>query len=114
MTEIASLLKDYGLVAVVLLFYALKQVVEWWRDAMTARIDDNKAITERVATASERQAATHADIAENMKDLRDGQVEIQRVTTEVALTAAAGLREATRLLSDLRPAQDRRATGATQ
>lgn len=89
----------------------------WLRDYMKDRLEDNKAITERVATALGRQAATNADIAENMKDLRDGQGEIQKVITEAALTAmtaAAGLRETTRLLGNLKHAQDRRAPGAAR
>ena len=119
MTELAVLFKDYGLIAVVVvLLLALKTVTEWWKDSMTARLEDHKAtaeratvITERMATALERQASTNSDIAENMRDLRDGQGEIQKVTTEAALTAAAGLKETTRLLGDLRPAQGRQATG---
>lgn len=111
--DIAGLLKDYGLVgAVAILLLALKVVVGWWRDCMTERLQDNKALTERIAIALERQAATNADTAENMKDLRDGQGEIQKVVTEAALTAAAGLRETNQKLADLK--QDRRATGGAR
>ncbi|WP_267422466.1 hypothetical protein [Methylobacterium sp. GC_Met_2] len=113
--EIAGLLKDYGLVgAVALLLYALKVVVGRWRDCMQERLNDNKAITERMATALERQAATNADIAENMKELRDGQGEIQKVATEAALTAAAGRRETNAKLSDLKTGQDRQPSGAAK
>lgn len=113
--EIAGLLKDYGLIgAVALLLYALKVVVGWWRDCMKDRLDDNKAITERIATALERQAATNADIAENMKELRDGQGEIQKVSTEAALTAAAGLRETNTKLAELKQGQDRQPSGAAR
>jgi uncharacterized membrane protein YccC len=111
--EIVAIFKDYGLLgAVALLLYALKVVVGWWRDCMKDRLEDNKAMTERVAIALERQAAANSDIAENMKDLRDGQGEIQKVTTEAALTAAAGLRETNAKLSDLKGAQDRQPSGA--
>ena len=113
--EIAGLLKDYGQVgAVALLLYALKVVVGWWRDCMRDRLDDDKAITERMATALERQAATNADIAENMKDLRDGHGEIQTVFTEAALTAAAGLRQTNKKLADLKAGQDRQLAGAAR
>ena len=101
--EIAGLLKDYGLLgAVVLLLLALRTVTNWWKESMDARLADNKTMTERIATAIERQAQTNADIAENMKDLRDGQGIIQKVTTEAALTAAAGLVQTNEKLSALR------------
>lgn len=115
MTELATLLKDYGLVGVVvILMWALKTVVGWWRDCMKDRLEDNKAITERIATALERQSATNADIAENMKDVRDGQGEILKVSTEAALTAAAGLRQTNEKLADLKTGQDRLSPGGAK
>ena len=115
MVELAALFKDYGLIAVVVvLLYGLKTVTGWWKDCMEGRLADHKAMAERAATALERQAQTNADVAETMKELRDGQGEIQKVTTEAALTAAAGLREANSKLADLKGAQARRPSGAAQ
>ncbi|MEE7438887.1 hypothetical protein [Methylobacterium oryzae] len=97
-----------------LLLLALRTVTGWWRDSMEKRLEDNKAMAERVATALERQGATNADIAENMKDVRDGQGEILKVTTEAALTAAAGLRETNQKLADLKQGQTQQPAGAAR
>jgi hypothetical protein len=112
--ELAALFKDYGLVGVIVaLIWALKTVTTWWKDSMDARLADQKAMAERAATALERQAQTNADVAENMKEVRDGQGEILKVTTEAGLTVAAGLKETNSKLSDLRGAVARKPSGAT-
>jgi hypothetical protein len=96
---------------VVVLLYGLKTVTGWWKDSMDGRLADQKAMAERAATALERQAQTNADVAENMKEVRDGQVEILKVNTEASLTIAAGLKETNSKLSDLRGAVARKPSG---
>jgi hypothetical protein len=88
--ELAKLLKDYGLVAVLAVSWvALGWVVKWLRDSMAERLSDKDKMVERIAVALERQASTNQDQTEATKEMRDGQSEILKTVTEAALTSAA-------------------------
>jgi hypothetical protein len=85
-TALASLLKDYGpwgLLALALL--TIRFLFNGWRDCMTARIDERGAS----ATALERQAASNTAVAATLDDVREGQIEIAKLTAE-ALKRAEG------------------------
>lgn len=110
---IAGLLKDYGPLAfAALCLYGIKTVTGWWRDCMKERLEDHKAMTERMATALERQGSTNADIAENLKEMREGQLEILKVTTESAFTTAATSKEIAGKLGEIAIAQRKPTGGA--
>jgi len=78
-TALASLLKDYGpwgLLALALL--TIRFLFNGWRDCMTARIEERGAS----ATALERQAASNTAVAATLDDVREGQIEIAKLTAE--------------------------------
>lgn len=110
--EIAVLLKDYGLVgALALALGAIGILVNWLKDSWQKRLDDKQAMVERVATAIERQSSTNVDLTEAIKDLRDGQASITKITTEGALTGAANDKAILKEIAEARAAIDRN-TGA--
>lgn len=84
--SLATLLKDYGpwgLLALALL--TIRFLFNGWKDCMTARI----AETGMTATALEKQASSNTAVAATLDDVREGQIEIAKMTAE-ALKRAEG------------------------
>ena len=82
--DLANLLKDYGpwgLLALALL--TIRFLFNGWRDCMTARIEERGAS----ATALERQAASNTAVAATLDDVREGQIEIAKLTAEAVKRA---------------------------
>lgn len=110
--DIASILKEYGLVgALALALAAMGLLIKWLKDSWQARLDDKQAMVERVATALERQSSTNVDITEAVKDLREGQTSLLKTGTEAALTGAANDKAILKEIAEARAAIDRN-TGA--
>lgn len=106
--ELTALLKDYGpwgLLSLSLL--ANRMLLGWWRDCMTARIEERGTL----ATTIERQAASNVAAAATLDDVREGQVEIARLVTQ-ALKAGEGSDELTKeILRDIKNRLDHRGGG---
>ncbi|SFG39536.1 hypothetical protein [Methylobacterium gossipiicola] len=87
---IAGLIKDYGVVgALALSLAAIAVLVKWLKESWQARLDDGRAMVERVATAIERSSAAGIAHTEAVKELQDGQAATLKTVTEAALTSAA-------------------------
>jgi hypothetical protein len=101
--DIVSLLKDYGPWGLLTLaLVVIRFLFAGWRDCMHERLADRDAIVERMAVALERQASSNADVSVGMKEVREGQLQTLKLTTENALSSASTGKAVLEKLADAR------------